>query len=120
MRGRIGMIAHSRMGRRRITVMLIGLSLVVCVFVIRLVDIQIVRGSELFEQARDAWSGENAIQARRGSIIDARGTVIAESMLRYDITLRRKLGRSRVLARSPFSILSRMPSRRTLNRILPT
>lgn len=52
---------------------------------IQLFMIQIVRGAELAEQGRQVRTSANAIQAPRGTIVDANGTVLVESRITYHI-----------------------------------
>lgn len=77
----------SRHPMRRILLSAALLIALVGVFVVRLVDIQVVRASELNEQAQDARSQPVTVWGSRGDIVDANGKVLADSVMRYDIVL---------------------------------
>ena len=77
----------SRHPMRRILMAGILLVVMVGVFVVRLVDIQVVRASELNEAAQQVRSDTRTLYGTRGDIVDADGTVLAESVMRYDIAL---------------------------------
>jgi cell division protein FtsI (penicillin-binding protein 3) len=77
----------SRHPMRRILLSAAILVALVGVFVVRLVDIQIVRASELNEQAQEARSEPVTVYGARGDIVDANGKVLADSVMRYDIAL---------------------------------
>lgn len=65
--------------------MLVVAALVVVVFVGRLVQIQIVRGSDLAAEAQAVRMQRNESLAHRGDILDADGEVLATSVDRYTI-----------------------------------
>jgi cell division protein FtsI (penicillin-binding protein 3) len=77
----------SRHPMRRILLAGILLVAFVGVFVVRLVDIQVVRASELNESAQQVRSETRIVYGTRGEILDANGTVLADSVMRYDIAL---------------------------------
>ncbi|UOE44865.1 peptidoglycan D,D-transpeptidase FtsI family protein [Agromyces larvae] len=79
---------------RRIIVTGVVLVAMVAVFVVRLVDIQVVRAAELNEDALDIRSRTEQIFGARGEIVDANGVVLADSVMRYDIALSPKQARS--------------------------
>ncbi|WP_353813911.1 peptidoglycan D,D-transpeptidase FtsI family protein [Agromyces sp. SYSU T00266] len=77
----------SRHPMRRIVAAGLALVLVVGWFVVRLVDIQVVRAAELNEASKDVRSETRVIYGERGAILDSDGTVLAESVMRYNITI---------------------------------
>jgi cell division protein FtsI (penicillin-binding protein 3) len=62
-------------------VVLVGL------FVVKLVDIQIVRAAAYNEEAIGKRSIPATVLAKRGTVTDSKGTVLAESVLRYNVTV---------------------------------
>ena len=58
---------------------------------IKLFVIQIIQGPALAEQARVVRTSATTIQAQRGSIVDANGQVLAESVLTYHIACNQQL-----------------------------
>lgn len=68
-------------------VVLVGL------FVVRLVDIQIVRAAAYNEEAVGKRSIPATVLAKRGTVTDSKGTVLAESVLRYNVTVSPKNAR---------------------------
>jgi cell division protein FtsI (penicillin-binding protein 3) len=77
---------RTRRSRLRISLAVVAVFIVVSVFVVRLVDIQLVRADELQAEASDKRDRSLTIYGTRGDIVDANGAVLADSVLRYDIT----------------------------------
>ncbi|WP_395639214.1 peptidoglycan D,D-transpeptidase FtsI family protein [Pseudolysinimonas sp.] len=79
-------MTHSRLTARRLAVTLFAVLAVVGIFVVKLVDIQVVRAAELTAAAEARRSSEVTVWGARGEIVDANGTVLADSVDRFDIT----------------------------------
>jgi cell division protein FtsI (penicillin-binding protein 3) len=79
-------VTHSRLTARRLALTLFAVFAVVGVFVVKLVDIQVVRAGELTAAAEARRSSEVTVWGDRGEIVDANGTVLADSVDRFDIT----------------------------------
>jgi len=78
----------SRHPMRRILAAGIVLVVLVGLFVARLIDIQVVRASALNEQAEEVRSTDPiTVYGARGDIVDRNGTVLADSVMRYDVAL---------------------------------
>lgn len=77
---------NARGTRRRLALTVVAVFAIVAVFVIRLVDIQIVRAGEISAGAADHRTREVTVHGTRGSIVDANGVVLADSVQRFDIT----------------------------------
>ncbi|WP_420367355.1 peptidoglycan D,D-transpeptidase FtsI family protein [Curtobacterium sp. L1-20] len=75
-----------RSRRLRYSVVIIAVIALVAVFVIRLVDIQVVQAADLNEQSKAKRSIPVTIYGTRGSIVDRNGTELADSVTRYNIT----------------------------------
>lgn len=75
-----------RRSRRRLAIALIAVFVFVGVFVVKLVDIQLVNAEGLNKQSSDKRSIALTTYAPRGSIVDSNGNVLADSVTRYDIT----------------------------------
>jgi cell division protein FtsI (penicillin-binding protein 3) len=73
--------------RRRIAFSLIAILAVIGVFVVKLIDIQVVQATELNEAALGKRAISQPLPGVRGSIYDAQGKVLADSVLRYDVTM---------------------------------
>ncbi len=72
---------------RRILLAAVVLVVLVGVFVVRLVDIQVVRAAELSQAGEAVRSRSATVYGARGDIVDANGTVLAGTVMRYDIAL---------------------------------
>ena len=72
--------------RRRLTLTVISLLAVILVFSFKLVDIQVVRASELNEQSLGKRSVAVVTYGARGNITDTNGVLLASSVDRFDIT----------------------------------
>jgi cell division protein FtsI (penicillin-binding protein 3) len=75
-----------RSRRLRYSVVMIAVIALVAVFVIRLVDIQVVQAASLNELSKEKRSIPVTIYGTRGSIVDRDGTELADSVTRYNIT----------------------------------
>jgi cell division protein FtsI (penicillin-binding protein 3) len=78
--------AVSRSTRRRAAFAVALVAAVVIVFIVRLVSIQIVQADTLNAASLDKLSMQNPIYGLRGDIVDNDGTVLATTVLRYDVT----------------------------------
>ncbi len=78
--------AADRSTKRRAVVAVAVVVAVVAVFVVRLVSIQIVQADTLNAESSDKLSASTTIDGLRGDIVDNDGTVLATTVLRYDIT----------------------------------
>ena len=79
--------AATRTTRRRAAVAVCAVIAVVAVFIVRLVTIQIVQADTLNAEALEKLSAETSSYGLRGDIVDNDGTVLATSVLRYDVTV---------------------------------
>jgi len=78
----------SRTPRRRTVLALAVILAVMCGFLVRLVDVQVVSASANVKQSVK-WSlgSTRDIEGARGKIMDSNGTVLAESQLVYDLQM---------------------------------
>ena len=78
---------NSRSARRRVAGTIVVLFLVLSVFVVKLVDIQVVRAAALTADSVGNRSVGQVVYGTRGSVVTEGGVVLAESVMRYDITI---------------------------------
>jgi cell division protein FtsI (penicillin-binding protein 3) len=71
---------------RRIVVTVALVAIMLAVFIIRLVDIQVVRASTLNTQSLGKMSIPSTVFSTRGDIVDRNGVVLAQAQMRYNIT----------------------------------
>jgi cell division protein FtsI (penicillin-binding protein 3) len=79
-------MTHSRLTARRLALTLVTVFAIVGLFIVKLVDIQVVRADELTAAAEARRSSTVIVHGERGSIVDANGVALADSVERYDIT----------------------------------
>jgi cell division protein FtsI (penicillin-binding protein 3) len=75
-----------RVSRRRLSLTVIAVFAIVSVFVIRLVDIQLVQAEQLTQAADSRQLRTVTTYGVRGDIVDSTGVVLADSVDRFDIT----------------------------------
>jgi cell division protein FtsI (penicillin-binding protein 3) len=84
-------VINPRGTRRRLALSVLAVFAIVAVFLIRLIDIQVVRADDLRKSADERRIATVTTYGARGSIIDANGKVLASSVDRFDITAAPKL-----------------------------
>lgn len=77
--------ASASIRRSRVILAIFVILLSACA--LRLVDLQLVQGPELAAEGEQVRTSRSAIAAKRGQILDATGTVLADSILTYDIAV---------------------------------
>ena len=80
------MVINVRGTRRRLALTVLIVFAIVGIFVVRLVDIQVVRAQDLNDEAQKRRTIPVTTYGVRGSIVDAKGAVLADSVERFDIT----------------------------------
>ena len=81
------MVTADRRTRRRLAAWTLLIAIVLGSFVVRLIDIQVVRAAELAEESEARRSIPVTVYGARGDIVDANGVPLADSVYRYDITV---------------------------------
>ena len=81
------MARPSKSGKRRVAATIAVLFLIIGVFMVRLVDIQVVRAEALSADSVGNRSVERTIYGSRGEILDSSGVVLAGTVMRYDVAL---------------------------------
>jgi cell division protein FtsI (penicillin-binding protein 3) len=79
------MVRHTKTTRRRLAFTIVAVSIVMTLFVLRLVDIQVVRASALSAESLEKTETGDTILATRGSILASDGSVLAEAVMRYSM-----------------------------------
>lgn len=73
--------------RRRTALTVVALLAVMGVFLVKLVDIQVVNAAELNKKSTNGRSVTQTIAGVRGDIVDANGVTLADSVLRWDFSV---------------------------------
>jgi cell division protein FtsI (penicillin-binding protein 3) len=79
------MTARRRIGGR-LAITIMAVFALVAVFVVRLVDIQVVQAESLTKAAMSRQELQTTVFGSRGEIVDTNGVVLADSVDRFDIT----------------------------------
>ncbi len=72
--------------RRRIVITMFVVLALIALFVVRLVDIQVVRAAALNEQSSGKMSSPSTVYGVRGDISDRNGIILAQAQMRYNVT----------------------------------
>ena len=78
---------NSKQTRRRTLASMLLIVSLVAIFVVKLFDIQIVQASALNEESMGKRSIPATIYSQRGTIVDANGVILADSVMRYNVTI---------------------------------
>ena len=76
----------ARKTKRRTALAVVVIFAVVSIFVVRLVDIQVVSATEYNKESLEKRSVSQTTYGSRGNIVDTNGNVLADSVDRFDIT----------------------------------
>ena len=80
------MIPTGALTRRRLLTLMCALSVIFCVLVGKLVNLQLIISDDLQQRAQSQWTGKSRVSARRGEIVDRNGTVLAMSATAYAVS----------------------------------
>jgi cell division protein FtsI (penicillin-binding protein 3) len=80
-------VKHSVSTRRRVAASILCVVIIVGAFVVRLVDIQVVRADQLVTASLEKTSGAGTLYAPRGNIVDTNGVLLAASVTLFDVTI---------------------------------
>ena len=72
---------------KRLQLFVIAVLIVAVLFIGRLVEVQIIKASEINEQSLSSRSVTHTIPAIRGQILDSTGRVLARTVLKYDVNV---------------------------------
>ncbi|MFM6973946.1 MAG: peptidoglycan D,D-transpeptidase FtsI family protein [Agromyces sp.] len=86
--------------RKRVMALVVILGIFAAGFLLRLVDVQVVRASEINSEASARRSNETTLYGTRGAIVDRSGAILASSVMKYDITASPKNARDFVRTNS--------------------
>lgn len=78
---------NKKQTRRRTFVSMVLVIVFVVVFVVKLVDIQIIQAAAFNEESMGKRSIPATVFSQRGNIVDANGVVLADSVMRYNVTI---------------------------------
>lgn len=85
-------MSRRRIGRR-LAVTVVAVLALVAVFIVRLVDIQVVQAASLTKAALARQEFQSTLYGERGQIVDENGVVLADSVDRFDITVSPKVAK---------------------------
>jgi cell division protein FtsI (penicillin-binding protein 3) len=77
-------MSTAKTNRRRTIVAIVAIIAFVAIFVVRLVDVQVVKADALNRQAAEQRGDASVLQGTRGSIVADDGSPLARTVLRYD------------------------------------
>jgi len=78
---------NSKQTRRRTLASMLLIVIFVAIFVVKLVDIQIIQAAAFNEESMGKRSIPATIFSQRGTIVDANGVILADSVMRYNVTI---------------------------------
>ncbi|MGO4783046.1 peptidoglycan D,D-transpeptidase FtsI family protein [Cryobacterium sp. W22_MBD10_FK3] len=81
------MASTNMSSKRRVAATVVVLVAIIGLFVVRLVDIQVVRAESLSADSLGNRSVDRTVYGSRGEILDANGVVLAGTVMRYDVAL---------------------------------